>query len=439
MPQWTLTTTEIQALLRRENIVAWMGSPLLNPEPVPDRELVSKILPNAPELREALLRIARPEIMQGVLQFPPDFSGVHWFYGQAGDTRLAGHGRDQSGRHVMAWPITDQEVVQAMETSLAVQAPAVVDGFALALNCGGLEALAGIVDLLQEGILKAALDRRPPPEFHFTAKELGECLQHGSQGLDLRWMVQRLKCLAPVPLKNDPSGLEKGLQNLVKQQMLSRKNSHYRPVSRFYAACSLLCGGSGLCALNTRRLVLQAGKPLAWERQHTAALRGIGSLWLFEFSDMNADDFSVKLGDVTAGLLHERLMAGLSIKKKSFVPEPPAAAKIRSCPQCGLALQSAAEFCPVCAKKSKPFSAPATGPVQATRPVKAASETVTCGQCGTALASGSKFCIQCGAAVKPAVTVAIPAGTPVGLHCPRCKAPMSSKMRFCTQCGTPVK
>ena len=439
MPQWTLTTTEIQALLRRENIVAWMGSPLLSPESVPNREPVSKNLPNEPELCEALLRIARPEIMQGVLQFPPDFSGVHWFYGQAGDTRLASHGRDQNNRHIMTWPIADREVVQAMETSLAVQEPAVVNGFALVLNRGGLEALAGIVDLLQEEILKAALKRQPPPELRFTAQELRECLQRGSQGLDLRWMVQRLKCLAPVPFKSDPAGLEKGLQELVKQQMLSWENSHYRPVPRFYAACSLLCGGSGLCALNTRRLVLQAGKPLTWEHLHTAALRGSGSLWLFEFSDMEADDFSVKLGDVTAGLLHERLMAGLSIKKKSFVPEPPAAAKIRSCPQCGLALKAEAEFCPVCAKKSKPVSAPATGPVQATRPVKAASETVTCGQCGTALASGSKFCIQCGAAVKPAANVAIPARKPVGLHCPRCKAPMSPKMKFCAQCGTPVK
>lgn len=445
MPRWTLATNEILDLLNREVIKPWIGSPWHSLKPGPKKAQGFLDTSDGPELREALLRIARPEIMQGVLQFPPEFSGVHWFYSLAGEAKLAAYSRDQNDHHVLAWPVLASELVQAMEASLALPAPAVVDGFALILNRGGCEALAAIVDLLQEEILKAVLDRRPPPELRFSIQDLQECLLRSSQSLDLRWMVQRFKHLAPTPLQNNIGDLEAGLKTLVNQQMLVQEDRIYLATPRFYVACSLLSGSSGLCALNTRKLVLKNGEPLAWERLHMGALRGIGSLWLFEFSDISADDFSVKLGDITSGLLHERLQAGIiPYVNKAAAPLPlkerPGEVK-KMCLSCGAELGPAAVFCSACGRKVEPVQPPEPTRQVASKPVASVSPPGRCSQCGETLPPETKFCMHCGAPVtnsESSFQASVTAPPTSQSICQKCGATGQGGKKFCTQCGSPI-
>jgi hypothetical protein len=396
MPQWTLTTTEILEFLHHEKITPRPGSPWFDLKP-------DSSLPAAPpgpsdkrELRDAMLKIARPEVIQGILHCPPDPPTVRWFYGVYGDELMAGHHRDTQHNHTILWPLSAQDLTSLLELPLSIHQPEVIDGFALTLSREGFAAFTAIVDLCQEEALISALKRQYPGNVKFSSDDLIKVDQRHQQGLDLRWLGQLAKFISPAPFYVNVASLPVGLQELLTQQMLAEKDNYYQPALRFYEACSLLNACTGFSALTTRLLNgTKEAVAATWEHQHVAALRGLGSFWLLEFSPIGADDFRVNMGDVSADLLHKRLQAGISVHKA----------------------------------KSKPVLSSAPGP----------EDEITCPTCGAKLTGGTKFCNQCGATIpipksagKSPESISMPV-------CSHCQAVVAANMKFCTQCGKPLK
>ena len=347
--RWTLTAGEISDLLGNAKVKPWLGSPFMHlksPETISTSSIDKK---ETPQVCEALTRIACPDVVHGLLHYPPETPDVTWFYGVEKDQRFVAHRQEDDNNHHIVWPIYGQTLVQILETALQVDQPAVADNFSLSLDRVTFETLTLIVDFIQEENLLAALGRQTPPQLTFDANDLFKCYMHNQGGIDLRWMVQRAKLLSPSPLVPNPENLDHGLESLSKERILTCEGDRYKPTERFNTACSLMSACIGFCAISTRRRVPQSKGDYVWELQHFAALRGIGSLWLFEFSNVTSTDFTVKLGDITSSLLHERIQAGLLLPEtQTAEPSVHSPEKGSICQNCGAQLHDEMKFCTKC-------------------------------------------------------------------------------------------
>jgi hypothetical protein len=395
--RWTLRAAEICDLLRDAEIEPWLGSPFMHLTSPTKGSAPSSDTQDTPEVRKALTHIARPDIVLGLLHYPPETPDVTWFYGVAGDQHFAAYRQEDDNHHIV-WPVGSQTLVQLLETALAIDQPAVTDGFSLSLDRSAFETLTVIVDIIQEGTLLAALNRQPPPQPKFDADDLFKCYKRNLRGIDLRWMVQRAKLLSPVPLTSNLEKLNQGIEYFGEYGLLTREGDLYSPTKRFNTACTLLSACIGFCALSTRRHAPQPEDDSVWDLQHVAALRGIGSLWLFEFTNVTSTNFSLKLGDITSSLLHERLQAGFISPTPQTAPPPiDSPAKDRICQNCGTRLKPNTSFCSKCGAKVS-IETSTKKPQPASPPV---ADTVTqCPKCGAPLPEGIKFCTKCGAPVK---------------------------------------
>jgi RNA polymerase subunit RPABC4/transcription elongation factor Spt4 len=406
--RWNLTAPEIAGMLRRTGVTPRRGSPFLRLHGEGTVSPPDAAIEDTPEIREATARIGRPDIILGLLHVPPGEPDVSWFYGAEGDRRFAVHRRDGGMWHRIVWPVRDTTLADLMETAVSIHEPAVTDGFALILDRRGFEALAVVVDFLQEETLRSAMNRRLPSVLQFDVDDLFCCYQRNLRGIDLRWMVQRSKLISPVRLGPDPEGLRSGLGSLVRQGMLVQEGTLYASTARFSTACSLLAGCSGFFALSTRRRMGRGDGEDAWDFQHMAAMRAIGSLWLLEFSDISGSDFTLKLGDVTASLLHERVAAGLLPPERAPVPSDEAAETEALCQNCGSLLQPPAKFCPNCGARivemaalaAESEAAPELPHPEPATPAGAEASGIPCPKCGAVIASSKKFCTRCGASLR---------------------------------------
>jgi hypothetical protein len=402
--RWNLTAAEIAEMLRRTGVEPWRGSPFLRLHRGGTDSPAAVAIDETPEIRDATMRIGRPDIVLGLLHVPPADPDVTWLYGSSGDRRFAVHRRDGGMWHRIIWPVQDTTLADIMETAVSIHDPAVTDGFALTLDRREFETLATIIDFFQEETLRSAMNRKPFSVLQFDDDDLFGCYRRNLRGIDLRWMVQRSKLISPIRLAPDPEGLRMGISSLVKQGMLMQDGSLYTATPRFTTACSLLAGCSGFFALSTRRRIQRNDGHDVWDFQHMASLRGIGSLWLLEFADISNDDFTVKLGDVTASLLHERVVAGLLPPARLQLPDEEAAEKLAYCQNCGAKLQPPAKFCPNCGTKivekaaaaATAEAAPDLSPPAPPTPAAPEIAGIPCPKCGAVIASGKRFCTRCG-------------------------------------------
>ena len=423
MNRWTLTTSDIAQLIRNANIEPWLGSPLRHLN-FPTQSLAASIMQMTPEMLEAVSKIARPEVVLGLVNCPPEEPEFSWFYGPSGGQNFAlFQERDVDG-HEITWPINGQDLFETVESTLALDQTSVSQGISFSLDRNGFETLAAIVDIIQEDALVAFLNRMPSPPSRFDAVSLMECCYRTLQQTDLRWMVYRVKFISPIDFVPSLEKISEGLESLREKGLLVQNGYQYSLTKRFGLICSLLSACNGFCGLSTRRRIpLPIGESV-WDQQHMAALRGINSLWLLEFTDITSTDFTVRVSDVTSNLLRDRLCAGLLLPKTQVASLPPTKER----------------------PTTKPVPQPETSSVPPPPPPPRSSSQIKppprmevhCTQCGATLSTNSKFCTQCGTPVGIVPSSPKTPETPVDRICSKCGSKVRQGKKFCTECGSPV-
>jgi hypothetical protein len=423
MNRWTLTTSDIAQLIRNAKIEPWLGSPLRRLEISPPSAAAS-LTQTTPEMLEAVSRIARPEVVLGLVNYPPEEPEFSWFYGPSGGQNFALYQeRDVDGYDII-WPINGQDLFETVDSSLALGQPAVNQGISFFLDRNGFETMVAIIDIIQEDALVAFLNRMPPQVSRFNAVSLIECCYRTLQQTDLRWMVYRIKFISPTDFVPSLENIGEGLETLREKGLLMQNGYQYSPTKRFGLICSQLSACHGFCGLSTRRRTTRPIGESAWDHQHMAALRGINSLWLLEFTDIISTDFSVRVSDVTPGLLRDRLYTGLLLPKTQVTSPPP--------------LKEMATIISVPKPEASRVSPSPPPPISSPQPKLTPRVEVHCPKCGAAVSPNVNFCTQCGAPVRTVPSSAKTPETPIDRICSKCGARVRQGMKFCTECGSPV-
>lgn len=423
MSKWAFTSAEIGHLLRNANIEPWLGSPLrrLN---FPTQSSAASTTQTTPEMLEAVSRIARPEIVLGLVNSPPEEPEFSWFYGPSGGQTFALYQeRDVDGYHI-TWPINGQDLFETIESSLALDQTSVNQGISFFLDRNGFETLVAIIDIIQEDALVAFLNRMPSPPSRFDAVNLMECCYRTLQQTDLRWMVYRVKFISPIDFVPSLENISEGLESLREKGLLVQNGYQYSLTKRFGLICSQLSACNGFCGLSTRRRIPLPTGESVWDQQHMAALRGINSLWLLEFTDITSTDFTARVSDVTSNLLRDRLCTGLLLPKTQVAspPSPEERPATKPAPQ------------PEASRVSPPPPPPRSSPQIKPSP----RMEMHCTKCGAILSPNSKFCTKCGAPVGTAPSSPKTPAAPVDRICSKCGARVRQGIKFCTECGSPV-
>ena len=405
LSSWTLTAPEMMALLRAAGVTPGAGSPL--------RSRMAKIEAGAEAVGgggaaaggagaaparagktgapsegqvDAIKRIARPEVVFGVMNSPPANPETSWFYGLAGDIRLARFEEMPGGAFSVVWPVRRDAITATLRGSIEPGGPVIRHGVSIGLAQNELQTFTAICDIVQEDALLAFVNRNPGMKSRFDAIELYKCYYRSANAPDLRWMAQRMRFMAPVDLAPTLEDLAAGLEALAAKDLLVKAEAGYTPSDKLGTIMALMndCGGFGAVAKRVLSYS-ERGEP-AWPLRHVALIAGNRSLWLLDFAETETGDFKAVLSDATLEGVDELL------RTKFLAPEPPLV-------------------------MPRPAPAPSPGPATVSKSA--------CHGCGAALDPGAKFCSMCGAKTAPA-------------ECPACRAPVEPGARFCGECGKPV-
>jgi len=363
MKTWNLKETDLFHLLKESNLEPGDGSPLGDLKPSARSAKLAPVEDRS-GLLEALARLTRPEVILGLVTFSsPEEPGFSWFYGSAKDGNYAFHEPAEDGRHEISWPVDGFLLLRSLQAPLAMEKSTKKEDISLVLDRSGFETLAAIADWLQEKNLVALLNRRMPQAETFEEIELLECCDRSRNSQDLRWMVPRALLVSPISLRFSDDNLRQGLESLLAGDLLTRRNGLFALTPTLGLVCSRFAAASGVSALSTQRLQRRRQRENEeWDLTHFAAIRiADRSLWLVEFSDISADEFSVKITSVAQPDMYHHLKAGLGLPGNQGSPEPPAPARREPtrehesakekefrCPSCGSELRPDARFCAKC-------------------------------------------------------------------------------------------
>lgn len=289
-------------------------------------------------LSELLPPVNAPDLVLGLIHTPPPRPEVAWFYGRTGVDQLVAHRREDDANHVFVGPFGSETLAGVLAAAIDLAAPAVGPGVCIELQRSGFEAFSAVVDLLQEVALEAALNRVLPEPLAFDLADVVRCYARNLDTYDLRWLVQRAETLAPAPLQPFEESLARGLAELQEQQLLRLVDGWYRATEKMEQLATRIGPASGFCGVATLR---REGDN--WRREHLAAQRGIGSLWLMEFDEITLETFRVNIADVSGEILLERLRAAVSLPRISETPAQPG-----RCRSCGAPLRAGNRFCTAC-------------------------------------------------------------------------------------------
>ncbi|MCP4660855.1 MAG: zinc ribbon domain-containing protein [bacterium] len=374
LKHWTLGDDELAATTGRAQLTPWQGSPWQ--ELVPSSRS-SAPPPDDPQLLAALDRIARPDTVLGVLRQPPATAAVGWLYGRGGDDHFALHLRDAKQQHEILYPIGGQQVITTLLSRLDLEAGGSIYDFALSLDADGLAALAAVIDLQREQALRTAIERTAVDEVTFDPETLTGVVERSRRGEDFRWMIPRAQLFAPEELELSARHLAAGLEQLVDRKMLDNHHGRLRLTESFAWMCTLIGTPAGWSVLSVRRRRILDDGAHTWRRQQVAVIRGVDSLWLFDFNPIEKGGFRVHLGDVSPAMLIERLRGMVASPAVETRPTPEDRAPVvtgENCPHCDVTLRPrpGQQYCPECGKR------------------------IVCSECGRKLRPEAGFCTGCG-------------------------------------------
>jgi len=377
MQHWILRSREIAYVLTKEKIVPQLGSPFLRMEPS-DENVKPPSAQDWPNLIDSLAAIANPGSVLGLINFPPVDPQFSWFYGNSQNESLALHRQKFDGtEHVIVWPLHPHDVYEDFLSTLDPAMPAPTEGIDLHLDRDTLITLAAIVDIMQEDSLIAFLNRSDPPVSSFNASDLLACFYRSLQGADFRWMAQRVRLISPINLAPAVEDIEAGLAALEKKKLIQHEGDRYGISTELAVVCSRLSECSGFSALSIRKKLSEQPNKGTWHAQHFAAARGLDSLWLFAFSDISQDHFSLELKDSSPAILRQCLESLLLTEGKSERPSQPTPPS----------------------PPSKPAERTQERQMKPGKPEKKSLKF--CSNCGQKLKPGASFCAGCGYQLTP--------------------------------------
>ncbi len=382
MNTWTLSGSDLVGFLDETAASPAMGSPLLGLE-APPRQGRPPSVDNRPALADALARIVRPDVVLGMVLYAPAREPEYsWFYAHEGDAGFAFHRDDGDDRHEIAWPMDRYVLLESSQAVLSSELLPKGGGTALVLDRNEFEAMAAIVDVMQENALVGLLYRDPSREMRFSENDIVATCNLSRQSPDPRWMVPRATLFAPIGLSFSEESVRGGLESLVRSGLAAREGGFYSPGSELGLACSLLGVCNGLCAMSVRRKRRARDDGSGWDHTHFAGMRGAdGSLWLFEFTNIESDAFEVELTSVSESVMHGYFKAAVSSGR---VPSRPTGDAPGEAP----------------AKEEPPrLDQPAAAPSRAAHAPESTGARY-CRRCGAPLPSGAGFCSACGEEVR---------------------------------------
>lgn len=363
MNTWTIPDAVLAQLLQEAKLEPAAGSPLRGLDFAHQEKGLPQI-ENTTALLEGLAHIARPQTILGTVLYTmpgePEFS---WFYGSHEQPFYAFHENDENVGHNLAWPVDGRMILQASSSILSSEMLPENSDAATLLRRPEFEAMAAIIDTIQERSLINVLHRRPAEPTRFTEEEVLESCRRSRQSADLRWMVPRASVFAPIALDFSDEGIRQGLEALQSSGQLFAAEGHFEPGADFAQVCSMLSGCEGLSAISRRSLRQNRDGKLAWDLTHFAGYQGSGaSLWLFEFSGISADEFDVEINCIGESFLYERLKKGIlpngpdvehvaearGEPGPSRSPDQVSEPRPPQCPECGGPLRLNARFCSRC-------------------------------------------------------------------------------------------
>ncbi len=357
MNTWTLSGSDLVGFLDETAASPAMGSPLLGLE-APPRQGRPPSVDNRPALADALARIVRPDVVLGMVLYAPAREPEYsWFYAHEGDAGFAFHRDDGDDRHEIAWPMDRYVLLESSQAVLSSELLPKGGGTALVLDRNEFEAMAAIVDVMQENALVGLLYRDPSREMRFSENDIVATCNLSRQSPDPRWMVPRATLFAPIDLSFSEESVRGGLESLVRSGLAAREGGFYSPGS-------------------------ELGLASGWDHTHFAGMRGAdGSLWLFEFTNIESDAFEVELTSVSESVMHGYFKAAVSSGR---VPSRPTGDAPGEAP----------------AKEEPPrLDQPAAARSRAAREPEATGPRF-CRRCGAPLPAGAGFCSACGEEVR---------------------------------------
>jgi hypothetical protein len=340
MKSWTLSGSQIFALLEESKIQPGPGSPFRDTGPA-SKKTKSRTIENKEELIGALTQVARPaEILGMVVYVPPGEPDYTWFYSSEEDMNCVLYREAAGNEHFFVWPVDRYLLLKTLYTPLMSDGMGESENIAFVIDRNGLEALAAIVDHTLEMGLLALLNRKIPPEAEFETEELMVSCNRSLQSTDLRWMIPRTMLLSPIRLAFSEQNILDGLQSLVERDLVEQQDSLFSLSPALSLTCALLGQCSGISALSTRyKSETKKGRSgNGWKLHHLAGIKGgLDRLWLLRFKDISSEEFDVEISCVNQKDMYEGLREGV------FAPK-----QIKYCSDCGAALKSKAEFCSKC-------------------------------------------------------------------------------------------
>ncbi|MEZ0275441.1 MAG: zinc ribbon domain-containing protein [Roseimicrobium sp.] len=361
-----MTHHEIASVLASSGIVPSSASPLSSISPAGKAAVPAKGFPKkspADSLR-AVRILAQPRWELGVMLSHPWTEEPKWMYMAEEDSNTAIAWIKEGGADVSQdlTLLTVDDVTKRMGACLGLDAPCESGMLRLKLSMAGFAAFLAAIDGVRRAALMSLLDHvLPPPEIRLSLSDVGSHFAKTLAAGDHRWLSSLTARLCPWDIPTSPAELQAGMQELVSAKLLEPSSPQvWRPAPGFLLVCDTLSSPLASACLSHHDLL----KPGS-SADHLIGLRGLGALWLLEFSEKGGHGTEVKLRDVSGAEME--LALDLRLQKKIRPAPPSTTVPPKSSPaRTAAAAESSAAACPSCRSPLKP---------------------------------GARFCTRCGAAI----------------------------------------
>ncbi len=310
-----------------------------------------------PVLARAVAALAQPAFeVAEIGGFLPRLAGSHAYASaDPGGSFAVGYRNDGPERHVLRFPLSDEEMFPVAQALLRSGRAGSVAPFRAVMAEDEFAVLLALVDVYRRAVLTAAMERRVGPPVRVTADAVGDMFHRGVEGADCRWLVTLVRELSLQRLELPVSEIPAVLARLAQRGFLTPVDGGYRMSADCAAFCHCLSAAEAAVgvALATRRR--EGGLPPAGCMAFWAG----GMLWLVDSSKDDHGRRQLQLGTVLplelrlvlrAALEGARNRAGKTPPAITSAPPPvpPAPAVAQRCAACGAPLRPGTAFCTRC-------------------------------------------------------------------------------------------